>query len=229
MDRLTFKVLVIEDQVDSINVFRKRFENHIINHQGVVYSAEYFFLPVRLGPGSAGRWRIESDTVRSLIDFLKKIEFNLIFIDYSFVPSEMDEELTYKLSHHEIHKKEDLLGKYVLDASELFRDMYKESDDIKNILLNSNARILMYTYPADSLMHLLGDAKTRGNVLGRAIGKTIDVLDTRQLLYGGDKNLEKKHDRTMYPQLLIGYLNQLVISEMQQHILKLSSNKKCVI
>jgi len=229
MAHIDYSVLVIEDQIDSINVFRKRFENHSIHHLGDIYYVKYYFLPVKLEPRESGEWGVANKTVLSLIKHLKTTNFDLIFVDYSFVPPEMDEELTYKLSHQEIHKKEELLGKYVLDASELFCNSYNTDESVREALLRSSTKIVMYTYPADSLMHLLGDAKTRGNVLSRAIGKPVVVIDTRQLLYGGDKNLEKKHDRAMYPQLLVGYLNQLALTEMQKYVLQLTPKKKYVI
>lgn len=229
MAHIDYNVLIIEDQIDSINVFRKRFDNHLIYHPNAAYAVKYYFLWVQLEPREGKKWKIAKESVLSLIEYLKNIKFDLIFIDYSFVPPEMDEELTYKLSHHEIHKKEDLLGRYILDAGELFYDLYKADESVKQAFLRSNSKIIMYTYPADSLMHLLGDAKTRRNVLHRAIEKQIDILDTRQLLYGGDKNLERKHDRAMYPQLLVGYLNQLILIEMQKYILQLKSKKKSVI
>lgn len=228
MASLIYNVLIIEDQQDSVQVFRRRFENHSVIVRGTTCTVKYSYLQVELEPREGERWQVSEQAIQDLARHLRETSFDLLLIDYSFVPPELDEELTYKLSHKEIHAKEELLGKYVLDAAQLF-DQLRAVPQGNRLIERINAKIIMYTYPADSLMHLLGDARTRQNVLARSIGKPVEALDTRQLLYGGDKSLEEKHDRRLYPQLLIGYLNQRVLIEMQRWMAELPPGRGSVI
>ncbi len=218
-----YNVLVIEDQPENIEIFSRRFDTHRIDFDGTRFEVNYYFLPVKLDPPKTNseNLSISNETVISLGNYLIEEDIDLIMVDYAFVLPEKDEELTYKLNNRELHTKEQLLGIYVLDASELFKGLFKVNKKAKYILKKDKIQIMMYTYPADSLMHLLGDAKQRMNKLSRVLKREIEVLDTRQLLYGGDKSLEEHHDRKLYPQLLSGYLNLIVLNCVNTKLSKL--------
>jgi hypothetical protein len=224
LDTRYFNILVIEDQPNSINSFIRRFENHVLVHSSYFHlEARYQFLRVELEPEDQNHWRISDSTLNKLANIYNDTELHLILIDYAFVPVERDEELTYKLQHHEIANKEELLGIYVIDAYALYENLFEKYPEIEFKASNSKIHYILYTYPADSLMHLLGDAQQRRNKLSKILRTPIDVLDTRQLLYGGDKNLEKYHNRSLYPQLLGGHLNNLILLYMQKKVLEESS------
>lgn len=218
-----YHVLIIEDQPGSVESFQRRFENHSIDLDGTCYSVAYHFLRVKLVPDTsvgAGKWTISPETLTELGDFYERIPFDLVMIDYAFVPPERDEELTYKLRNNEIKTKGELLGTYILDAFELYRLAFQHHPSVKRRATKARIRYIIYTYPADSLMRLLGDANQRRNKLSRVLSTRLEVLDTRQLLYGGDKELERQHNRQLYPQLLAGHLNTVVRTCMQSAIIE---------
>ena len=186
-----FNILVVEDQPTSIECFIRRLENHVISLDDVTYEARYHYLYVKLArQNKDSLWTIHEDSIDELASLYREVNFDLILIDFAYVPPEKDEELTYKLNHFEIKDKKELLGIYVVDAYELYKRLFQRFDKLKKRVMDKRIKYLIYTYPADSLMHLLGDAKQRGNKLSHILRTKLDILDTRQLLYGGDKELE---------------------------------------
>ena len=224
-----FNILVVEDQPTSIECFIRRLENHVISLDDVTYEARYHYLYVKLArQNKDSLWTIHEDSIDELASLYREVNFDLILIDFAYVPPEKDEELTYKLNHFEIKDKKELLGIYVVDAYELYKRLFQRFDKLKKRVMDKRIKYLIYTYPADSLMHLLGDAKQRGNKLSHILRTKLDILDTRQLLYGGDKELENQHNRQLYPQLLGGYLNYIVLNNMFTKILSIIPQYKKV-
>lgn len=221
MKPVDFNVLVIDDQPSSMDVFLRRFENHDIDVDGVHFQAFYSFLSIKLKqlPENGGRWTIDNGSIDRLAEIYNTLPIHLVVIDFAFIPPEVDEELTYKLTRQEIATPKDLIGSYVVDASQLYISLFERHPKVKSKAISQDVLYLLYTYPSDNLMHLLGDAAQRRNKMSRVLKAEIRVLDTRQLLYGGDKELETHHDRRLYPQLLGSHLNSIIKIIMQERII----------
>lgn len=214
--------MVIDDELRAIERFERRFAQHQIVCQGIEWQIEYKFINVELERTTVDpeRWQVPNSTFDKLQEALRQ-PLDLLVMDYAFVPKEVDEKLTEKLEKKEIASPNDLFDFYVLDAHYLFKELFSRYAGIKARIEKSSTPVLFYTFPSDNLMALLGDAEQRGTKLSKVLKNKMIPVDTRQLLYGGDKELERMHDRKLYHQLLAGHLNLLILEQMHIYVLEL--------
>ena len=227
-----FRVLVIDDDEEVIKRVADRVSMETRVFEGRTYKIDLRLVCVLVERVNEETSCISEKTIQELATACAQ-PMHVIFADHGYILKEVVEKLRLLAQQGKEFTERDLIGKAltpadVAKAARAFAnnpsvDFYKRKNIMKN-LLESRAKLYLYSYTSKDFIKALGEVATRANRTKAAFPNcSVIAKDTRYEFYNGQEfdwpNPKSKHEPKFYAHLVTGLLNELIQQEFLNHIL----------